>query len=126
MKRAPIITHYKKIISELNFTIFRTLYKVVQYPRWVRSPLFLLAHAFMGCDKTSKPYGFGKGKGFKLISSNDAFTNFSAVFLNPESPRKSIEKLGKRRWCSFFEEIRWKFNSIFSFIKYSSVRFQQL
>ncbi len=40
----------------------------------------LFAHAFVGCDTTSKPFGIGKAITLKLLSTKPDFKNYAIFF----------------------------------------------
>lgn len=50
--------------------------------------LLLFAHAIVGCDTTSKPYGLGKGSTLKLLKSNEEFRNYANVFFTKVMQQK--------------------------------------
>ena len=55
----------------------------------------LFAHAFLGCDTTSRLYGVGKGVALKqLLTKNSMFLTAADVFLNRESATSEIVKAG--------------------------------
>ncbi len=58
--------------------------------------LLLFAHAFTGCDTTSKPYGLGKGTALKLLNNNETFKNLGDEFLNPIRTNEEIDATGER------------------------------
>lgn len=59
--------------------------------------LLLFAHAFMGCDTTSKPFGLGKGTGLKCILNNiEEFKKISSVFMNDKSTKDLVTKAGEK------------------------------
>ena len=58
--------------------------------------LLLFAHAFLGCDTTSKRYGVGKATGLKLIRDNEDFKMMAETFFNKISSVEDIDRAGER------------------------------
>lgn len=56
----------------------------------------LFAHAFLGCDTTSKPFGIGKSASLKLICENVAFKGLAKTFYGPNSTSQDIQDAGEK------------------------------
>jgi hypothetical protein len=55
----------------------------------------LFAHAILGCDTTSKPYGVGKAKSLKLLSTSTTFQMMAAKFYEQDATIGVIKKAGE-------------------------------
>ncbi len=58
--------------------------------------LLLFAHAIVGCDTTSKPYGLGKGLPLKLLKNNEKFRDFAKVFYEQNTTQKQVDIAGEK------------------------------
>lgn len=58
--------------------------------------LILFAHAFNGCDTTSRLYGIGKSVALKLIHTNETFQKCADLFMHLESTATEIEEAGEK------------------------------
>lgn len=56
----------------------------------------LFAHAFNGCDTTSRLYGIGKSVALKLIHNNETFKKCANSFMHQQSTAKQIEEAGQK------------------------------
>jgi hypothetical protein len=56
----------------------------------------LFAHAIVGCDTTSKPYGLGKGSALKLLKSNEEFRNYAKVFYKSNATKEEVDTAGAK------------------------------
>jgi hypothetical protein len=66
----------------------------------------LFAHAFLGCDTTSRLYGVGKGVALKqLLTKNSMFLTAADVFLNRESATCEIVKAGEQAIVGVYMEV---------------------
>ncbi|KAJ8883642.1 hypothetical protein PR048_015495 [Dryococelus australis] len=54
----------------------------------------LFAHAMLGCDTTSKPFGFRKSDTIKLFKNNDIFKENAAVFKGVGKTEEEIQAAG--------------------------------
>jgi hypothetical protein len=60
------------------------------------SQLLLFAHAIVGCDTTSKPYGLGKGSALKLLKNNEEFQNYAKVFYKSNATKEQVDTAGEK------------------------------
>lgn len=60
--------------------------------------ILLSAHALTGCDTTSNPFGFRKGKSF----INSSFKEYSVMFLDPESNKEQLTLPGEKAMILFY------------------------
>ena len=61
----------------------------------------LFAHAFTGCDTTSRIFGIGKKSAFQKVIANDAvFSSCSRIFCSPNSDHSTIEIAGAKAMLS--------------------------
>ena len=64
----------------------------------------LFAHAFSGCDTTSRPFGVGKTATLKNIKEgNPAFLKGADVFLSSSSDQKLLTQTGERLLVSLYK-----------------------
>ena len=56
----------------------------------------LFMHAFLGCDTTSRIYGFGKSAMMKKIKSDKSLMQAAEVFLSLHSSSAEIQKAGEQ------------------------------
>ena len=56
----------------------------------------LFMHAFLGCDTTSRIYGFGKNALMKKIKSDKNLMQAAEVFASPQSSASEVEKAGEQ------------------------------
>jgi len=54
----------------------------------------LFAHAFLGCDTTSRIYGIGKNKAIEKLSNHDKFRVAAQAFLKPSASPDNIIQAG--------------------------------
>jgi hypothetical protein len=56
----------------------------------------LFAHAILGCDTTSRVFGFGKGVALKLVKDSECFREQAALFSNSGSSNDEIIQAGEK------------------------------
>lgn len=56
----------------------------------------LFAHAILGCDTTSKPYGIGKMKALELLTTDFTFQTFAGKFYEKNISTQEIVRVGER------------------------------
>ena len=59
----------------------------------------LYAHAFLGCDTTSRIFGFGKGLVLKLVQDESNFLQQATVFMNATSSKEDVVKARENHLC---------------------------
>lgn len=56
----------------------------------------LFAHAFIGCDTTSKPFGIGKAISLKLLSTKPDLKNYATFFYKEDCKTPLIDENGEK------------------------------
>ena len=71
----------------------------------------LFAHALLGCDTTSRVFGFGKSIALKQLQNSPDFNFLAGVFINRLAEPEEIAKAGESALVSLYsgsqKEIPW-------------------
>lgn len=62
----------------------------------------LFAHAFLGCDTTSRLFGFSKGIAITKLNSCDAFLREAKIFSQNQATHDMIEKAGTKIFLNLY------------------------
>ena len=81
----------------------------------------LFVHGILGCDTTSRVFGFGKGVALNLLHNSECFQEQAVVFNNSASSKKEIIQAGQKAMLCLYKT---KSNDSLDLLRYH--RFQEL